>query len=236
MLELKNVWVKYGKTVAVRKLTLTVNKGDFVTILGANGAGKSSTLNAISGLVKSKDMRGAINFKGERIIGLKPGAIASRGIIQIPEGRKLFPIMTVRENLEMGAYLRKDGKQLAKSMEKVMALFPMLREKLSAKARELSGGQQQMVAIGRGLMAEPELLMLDEPSFGLSPLLRQQLAEKIKEVSRESVTIILVEQNARLGLMLAKYGYVMENGELVLQGKTSDLMQDENVRKAYLGV
>ena len=236
MLELKNVWIKYGKTVAVRKLTLTINKGDFVTILGANGAGKSSTLNAISGLVKFKDLRGEIDFKGEKISGLKPGEIAARGLIQIPEGRKLFPLMTVRENLEMGAYLRKDGKQVAISMEKVMALFPMLREKLSSKARELSGGQQQMVAIGRGLMAEPELLMLDEPSFGLSPLLRQQLAEKIKEVSREGETIILVEQNARLGLMLAKYGYVMENGELVLQGKTSDLMQDENVRKAYLGV
>ena len=234
MLELKNVWIKYGKTVAVRKLTLTINKGDFVTILGANGAGKSSTLNAISGLVKVK--RGEIDYKGEKISGLKPGAIAARGLIQIPEGRRLFPLMTVRENLEMGAYLRKDGKQVAISVEKVMALFPMLREKLSSKARELSGGQQQMVAIGRGLMAEPELLMLDEPSFGLSPLLRQQLAEKIKEVSSEGETIILVEQNARLGLMLAKYGYVMENGELVLQGKTSDLMQDENVRKAYLGV
>lgn len=236
MLELKKVWIKYGKTIAVRKLTLTVNRGDFVTILGANGAGKSSTLNAISGLVKTKDLKGEIDFKGEKISGLKPGAIAARGIIQIPEGRKLFPEMTVRENLEMGAYLRKDGRQIARSMEKVLALFPLLREKLSAKARELSGGQQQMVAIGRGLMAEPELLMLDEPSFGLSPLLRQQLAEKIKEVSREGETIILVEQNARLGLMLAKYGYVMENGELVLQGKTDDLMKDENVRKAYLGV
>ena len=234
MLELKNVWIRYGKNVAVRKLTLTVNKGDFVTILGANGAGKSSTLNAISGLVKIK--RGEIDFKGEKINGLKPGKIAARGIIQIPEGRKLFPLMTVMENLEMGAYLRKDKKQVENAMEKVLALFPMLKEKLGGKARELSGGQQQMLAIARGLMAIPETLMFDEPSLGLSPLLRQLLAEKIKEISREGVTIILVEQNARLGLMLANYGYVMENGQLVLQGKTSDLMEDENVRKAYLGV
>jgi branched-chain amino acid transport system ATP-binding protein len=234
MLELKNVWIRYGKIVAVRKLTLTVNKGDFITILGANGAGKSSTINAISGLVKIK--RGEIDYKGEKINGLKPGAIAAKGIIQIPEGRKLFPLMTVKENLEMGAYLCKDKKQIANSMDKVLALFPVLKEKLGAKARELSGGQQQMLAIARGLMAMPELLMFDEPSLGLSPLLRQNLAEKIKDVSHEGVTIILVEQNARLGLMLASYGYVIENGEMVLQGRTSDLMQDENVRKAYLGV
>ncbi|MGA2368628.1 MAG: ABC transporter ATP-binding protein [Dehalococcoidia bacterium] len=234
MLELKNVWIRYGKNVAVRKLTLTINKGDFVTILGANGAGKSSTLNAISGLVKIK--RGEIDFKGEKINGLKPGTIAARGIIQIPEGRKLFPLMSVMENLEMGAYLCKDTKRIQDSLGKVLALFPMLKDKLPCKARELSGGQQQMVAIARGLMAVPELLMLDEPSLGLSPLLRQQLAEKIQEISRSGETIVLVEQNARLGLMLAKYGYVMENGQLVLQGKTSDLMEDENVRKAYLGV
>ncbi len=234
MLELKNVWVRYGKNVAVRKLTLTVNKGDFVTILGANGAGKSSTLNAISGIVKVK--KGEIWFKGEKISGLKPGTIASRGIIQIPEGRKLFPLMTVDEHLKIGAYLLKDRRLIQNLREKVLELFPMLKEKLHAKGRELSGGQQQMVAIARGLMAQPEYLMLDEPSLGLSPLIRQQLAEKIKEISREGVTIILVEQNARLGLMLATYGYVLESGELILQGKTSDLMQDENVKRAYLGV
>jgi len=140
------------------------------------------------------------------------------------------------ENLEMGAYLCKDTKRIQDSLEKVLALFPMLKDKLPCKARELSGGQQQMVAIARGLMAVPELLMLDEPSLGLSPLLRQQLAEKIQEISRSGETIVLVEQNARLGLMLASYGYVMENGQMVLQGKTGDLMQDEGVRKAYLGV
>jgi branched-chain amino acid transport system ATP-binding protein len=236
MLELKNVWVRYGKKAAVRRLSLWVNKGDFVTILGANGAGKSTTLNAISGLVKVKKGQGEIRFKEEKISGLKPGKIAARGIIQIPEGRKLFPLLTVRENLMMGAYLRKDRKGVQQSMDKALALFPDLKDKLDAESRELSGGQQQMVAISRGLMAQPEVLMLDEPSLGLSPLLRQHLAEKIREIHHEGVTLVLVEQNARLGLMLASYGYVMENGELALQGKTSDLMLDENVKKAYLGV
>ena len=236
MLELKNLWVRYGKKAAVRKLSLTVNQGDFVTILGANGAGKSTTLNAISGIVKVKKGQGEILFKEQKINGLKPGKIAARGIIQIPEGRKLFPLLTVRENLMMGAYLRKDRKGIQQSMDKALNLFPDLKDKLGAEGRELSGGQQQMVAIARGLMAEPEVLMLDEPSLGLSPILRQMLAEKIKEIHQEGVTLILVEQNARLGLMLASYGYVLENGELALQGKTSDLMLDENVKKAYLGV
>jgi branched-chain amino acid transport system ATP-binding protein len=236
MLELKNLWVRYGKKAAVRRLSLSVNKGDFVTILGANGAGKSTTLNAISGLVKVKKGQGEILFKGEKINGLKPGKIAARGIIQIPEGRKLFPLLTVRENLMMGAYLRRDRKGVQQSMDKALNLFPDLKDKLGSEGRELSGGQQQMVAIARGLMAEPEVLMLDEPSLGLSPILRQMLAEKIKEIHQEGVTLVLVEQNARLGLMLASYGFVLENGELALQGKTSDLMLDENVKKAYLGV
>jgi branched-chain amino acid transport system ATP-binding protein len=234
MLELKNIWISYDENVAVRDLTLTVNKGDFVTVLGTNGAGKSSTLNAISGVVAIQ--KGEINFKGERINGLRPKSIAAKGIIQIPEGRKLFPLMSVRENLLMGAFLRKGRKEIAGSMDKLMVLFPAIKEKLNAAARELSGGQQQMVAIARGLMAAPELLMLDEPSLGLSPLLRQQLADIIKTVSQDGTTMVLVEQNARLGLMLANYGYVMENGELVLQGKTDDLMQDDKVKKAYLGV
>jgi branched-chain amino acid transport system ATP-binding protein len=236
MLELKNIWVKYGKKAAVRKLSLSVNKGDFVTILGANGAGKTTTLNAISGIVKVKKDQGEIFFKGEKISGLKPGKIASRGIIQIPEGRKLFPLLTVWENMQVGAYLQKDKKQVQASLEKALTLFPALKDKLNAKSRELSGGQQQMLAIARGLMAQPEVLLLDEPSLGLSPILRQHLAEKMKEIHREGVTLVLVEQNARLGLMLASYGYVLENGELALQGKTSDLMLDENVKKAYLGV
>ena len=236
MLKLKNIWVKYGKKAAVRKLSLSVKKGAFVTILGANGAGKTTTLNAISGIVKIKKGQGEIFFKGKKISGLKPGKIAALGIIQIPEGRKIFPLLTVRENLQVGAYLQKDKKQVQQSMEKALDLFPDLKDKLNAKGRELSGGQQQMLAIARGLMAQPEVLLLDEPSLGLSPILRQHLAEKIKEINRNGVTIILVEQNARLGLMLASYGYVLENGELALQGKTSDLMRNEEVKKAYLGV
>jgi branched-chain amino acid transport system ATP-binding protein len=236
MLKLKNVWVKYGKKAAVRKLSLSVKKGAFVTILGANGAGKTTTLNAISGIVKIKKGQGEIFFKGKKISGLKPGKIASLGIIQIPEGRKIFPLLTVRENLYVGAYLQRDRKQVQRSLEKALDLFPDLKDKLNAQGRELSGGQQQMLAIARGLMARPEVLLLDEPSLGLSPLLRQHLAEKIKEINREGVTVVLVEQNARLGLMLASYGYVLENGELALQGKTADLMRNEAVKKAYLGV
>jgi branched-chain amino acid transport system ATP-binding protein len=237
MLELKDVWIKYGKKAAVRRLSFKVNQGDFVTILGSNGAGKTTTINAISGLVElKKDNHGEIFFKGIKINRMKPGKIASMGLIQIPEGRKLFPLMTVKENLEIGAYLRKDKKEVRRNMNRVLSLFPILKEKLNADSRELSGGQQQMVAIARGMMANPEMLMLDEPSLGLSPLIRQQLAETIKEIHRDGVTIILVEQNARLGLLLANYGYVLENGELSLQGKTSDLLNNDDVKKAYLGV
>jgi len=234
MLELKNIFVYYQTNTAVRNLSISVNKGDFITILGANGAGKTSTLNAISGMVKIKE--GEIKYNGDKINGLSPAKIASRGIIQIPEGRKLFPLLTVKQNLLMGAYLQKDRRMVHQSLEKVLALFPDLKNKLNNRAQDLSGGQQQMVAISRGLMAQPEVLLLDEPSLGLSPLLSQQLAEKIKEINREGTTVVLVEQNARLGLMLASYGYVMENGQLTLQGKSSDLLNNEEVKKAYLGV
>jgi len=217
-------------------LSLSLKKGDFITILGANGAGKTTTMNAISGIIPGQPEDGDILFKGQKINGLTPGKIASMGIIQIPEGRMLFPLMTVRENLLIGAYLRKDSRDVKRSMDWVLELYPDLRDKINAQSRFLSGGQQQMLAIARGLMANPDLLLLDEPSLGLSPLLRTHLAETIKEIHRNGVTIILVEQNARLGLMLASYGYVLENGELTLQGKTSDLMLDENVKKAYLGV
>ncbi|MBI5897582.1 MAG: ABC transporter ATP-binding protein [Desulfobacterales bacterium] len=234
MLELKNVWVYYDKNPAVRNLSLSVKRGDFITILGANGAGKSSTLNAISGLAKVK--KGEIYFKGENITGLKPAKIAARGLIQIPEGRKLFPLLTVKENLQLGAYLQTDKARIKRSMDQALTLFPILKDKLNADARMLSGGQQQMVAIARGIMAQPQMLLLDEPSLGLSPLLRQQLAEIIKEINRQGITVVLVEQNARLGLMLAAYGYVIENGRMALEGKTGDLLTNANVKKAYLGV
>jgi len=242
MLELKNVSVFYKKHIAVRNLSLKVNKGDFITILGSNGAGKSSTLNAISGIIKvrkkagEEGQSGDIFFNGKKISGMTAAKIASLGIIQIPEGRRIFPQLTVKENMQVGAYLRKNDKGIHSTMEKALDFFPDLRNKLHSKGRELSGGQQQMLAIARGLMAEPEMLLLDEPSLGLSPLLRQQLAEKIKEISESGTTVVLVEQNARLGLMLATYGYVLENGQMILQGKTSDLLNNEDVRKAYLGV
>jgi len=241
MLELKNIWVYYKKHAAVRNLSLSVNKGDFVTILGANGAGKTSTLNAISGILKvekkaGEGLKGDIYFNGEKISGLTAAKIASLGIIQVPEGRKIFPLLTVRENLQVGAYLRKDRTEVQRSLEKALDIFPDLKGRLNAKGRELSGGQQQMLAIARGLMAEPMMLLLDEPSLGLSPILCQQLAGKIKEINRGGTTVVLVEQNARLGLMLASYGYVLENGEMSLQGKTSDLLNNEEVKKAYLGV
>ncbi len=234
MLELKNIFVYYQTNAAVRNLSISVDKGQFITILGANGAGKTSTLKAISGVVKITE--GEINYNGDRIDGLSPAKIASRGIIQIPEGRKLFPLLTVKQNLQMGAYLQKDRGTVHRTLEKVLALFPDLKNKLNARAQDLSGGQQQMVAIARGLMAQPEVLLLDEPSLGLSPLLSQLLAEKIQEINREGTTIILVEQNARLGLMLASYGYMMENGELTLQGTASVLLNNKGVQKAYLGV
>lgn len=242
MLELKNISVFYKKHIAVRNLSLSVSKGDFVTILGSNGAGKSSTLNAISGIIKirkkigEEGLSGEILFNGKKISGLTAAKIASLGIIQIPEGRRIFPQLTVKENLQVGAYLRKSDGRVHETMEKALAFFPDLKSKLNSKGRELSGGQQQMLAIARGLMAEPEMLLLDEPSLGLSPLLRQQLAEKIKEINESGTTVVLVEQNARLGLILATYGYVLENGQLILQGKTADLINNEDVRRAYLGV
>ncbi len=236
MLTLKNVSVRYGKKIAVRNLSLSVKQGDFVTILGANGAGKTTTMNAISGLVKVPDNDGYMHFKGEKINGLKPEQIASLGLVQIPEGRKLFPFMTVKENLLVGAYLRKDKRAVKQSLDKVLTIFPDLKDKINAQSRALSGGQQQMAAIARGLMSEPQLLLLDEPSLGLSPLLRQMLAETLKTIHRDGITLVLVEQNARLGLMLASYGYVIENGTLVLEGRTADLIEDAKVKKAYLGV
>jgi len=242
ILELKNVSVFYKKHIAVRNLSLSVNKGDFITILGSNGAGKSSTLNAVSGIIKVRKKTGEegqcgdIFFNGKKISGMTAAKIASLGIIQIPEGRRIFPQLTVKENMQVGAYLRKNDSHIHVTMEKALDFFPDLRNKLHSKGRELSGGQQQMLAIARGLMAEPEMLLLDEPSLGLSPLLRHQLGEKIKEISESGTTVVLVEQNARLGLMLATYGYVLENGQMILQGKTSDLINNEDVRKAYLGV
>jgi branched-chain amino acid transport system ATP-binding protein len=234
MLRVADIEVWYDEVPALRGITINVNQGEIVSVIGSNGAGKSTLLKAISGLLHPID--GTIEFLGAEITTLHPYDIVARGMSHVPEGRLIFGKMNVLDNLLLGAYTRYAPGEIADTLDQVFTVFPRLKERQFQKSETLSGGEQQMLAIARGLMSRPQLLMLDEPSLGLSPLLRQHLAEKIKEIHREGVTLVLVEQNARLGLMLASYGYVLENGELALQGKTSDLMLDENVKRAYLGV
>jgi len=213
---------------------LGIDKGQLVALLGANGAGKTTIINSISGVVPVNT--GEIVFLGQRINGLPPARVASMGIIQVPEGRRIFPHLTVEENLMMGAYLQKDKNTISKSMERVLNYFPALKGKFKQKGRELSGGQQQMLAFGRALMANPLLLMMDEPSLGLSPLLTQTLGKQIGEINREGTTILLVEQNARMGLMLSTKGYVLVNGKVAISGSSAELLCDDMVKKAYLGM
>lgn len=234
MLELKSVSINYGAVKAVHSASLEINKGELVALLGANGAGKTSIINAISGAVPVA--AGEIVFDNERINGLSPARVASLGIIQVPEGRRIFPFLTVGENLMVGAYLQKDKKTINKNMERVMNLFPILKEKYKQNGRELSGGQQQMLAFGRALMADPVLLMMDEPSLGLSPLLTQEMGRHIGEINREGTTILLVEQNARMGLTLSTKGYVLVNGQVAISGSSAELLGDDMVRQAYLGM
>ena len=234
MLELKSVSINYGAVKAVHSASLEINKGELVALLGANGAGKTSIINAISGAVPIS--AGEIVFGNERINGLSPAGVASRGIIQVPEGRRIFPFLTVGENLMVGAYLQKDKKTINKNLERVMNIFPILKEKFKQNGRELSGGQQQMLAFGRALMADPVLLMMDEPSLGLSPLLTQEMARHIGEINREGTTVLLVEQNARMGLTLSTKGYVLVNGQVAISGSSSELLGDDMVRQAYLGM
>ena len=234
MLELKSVSINYGAVKAVHSASLEINKGELVALLGANGAGKTSIINAISGAVPVA--AGEIVFGNERINGLSPARVASLGIIQVPEGRRIFPFLTVGENLMVGAYLQKDKKTINKNLERVMNIFPILKEKFKQNGRELSGGQQQMLAFGRALMADPVLLMMDEPSLGLSPLLTQEMARHIGEINREGTTVLLVEQNARMGLTLSTKGYVLVNGQVAISGSSSELLGDDMVRQAYLGM
>lgn len=234
MLELKSVSINYGAVNAVRSASLVINKGELVALLGANGAGKTSIINAISGAVPVS--AGEIVFENERINGLTPERVASLGIIQVPEGRKIFPFLTVEENLMVGAYLQRDKKRINKNLERAINLFPILKEKIRQKGRELSGGQQQMLAFGRALMANPVLLMMDEPSLGLSPLLTQEMARQIREINREGTTILLVEQNAHMGLTLSTKGYVLVNGQVAISGNSAELLGDDMVRNAYLGI
>ncbi|MGG3470635.1 ABC transporter ATP-binding protein [Neobacillus pocheonensis] len=234
MLKLNNVSVKYGSFTAVHDINIEVNTGEIVVLLGANGAGKSTTFRTISGL--SKPSVGEVLFEGEKINKKSADQTVQLGIGQCPEGRKLFPAMSVEENLNMGAYVHRRKKaQIKQSLEHVYELFPILKEKRNDPAGSLSGGQQQMVAIGRALMSKPKLMLLDEPSIGLAPLIVEQMFEVIQKINKEGTTILLAEQNANAALKIADKGYVFENGSIVLQGTSAELFANDEVRKAYIG-
>lgn len=234
MLNVRQLDVCYGAIIALRKISLTVPEKQIVTLIGANGAGKSTTLRAISGLVKAKS--GEIHFIGQSIANAKPHEIVARGISHSPEGRMIFANLTVKENLDLGAYLRRDKAEIAKDLDYVFSIFPRLKERLKQSGGTLSGGEQQMLAIGRALMARPKLLLLDEPSLGIAPLLVKLIFEKIVEINQElGMTILLVEQNAHLALKVASYAYVLETGSITLEGPASEIEKNPDVRRAYLG-
>jgi branched-chain amino acid transport system ATP-binding protein len=230
---LKGLTVSYGAGPVLKGISLEVEPGSVVTLIGANGAGKSTTLRAISGLIPLAG--GEITFEGKPLQGLSPQEVVRSGIAHVPEGRRVFPYMTVQENLKMGAFRRKNKKEIREDLEKIFLHFPVLRERKNQRAGSLSGGEQQMLAIGRALMSQPRLLLLDEPSMGLAPLMVKELSRIIVEINARKVGIIIVEQNARMALRLARQAYVLETGCIVLEGPAADLLHDEHVRKAYLG-
>ncbi len=233
ILELEDVHTYYGSIHALKGISLTVNEGEVVTLIGANGAGKSTTLRSINGL--NHPRRGTIRFRGRDITNAASHGIVKSGIAQSPEGRRLFPRMSVIENLEMGAFQREDRSNLKEDMDRVFDLFPRLAERRQQKAGTLSGGEQQMCAIGRALMARPKLLLLDEPSMGLAPILVEKIFEIVAEINAQGTPILLVEQNALMALAAASRGYVLETGKIALEGPAKELRQNERVRKAYLG-
>ncbi len=233
-LNLDRIEVRYGDAIALFGISLEVRQGEIVSIVGANGAGKSTTLKAISGLLKPH--KGQILFIGKRLNEIPAHSIVDLGIIQIPEGRQLFPYMTALENLELGSYTPAARKKVAESLNRVFELFPILLERKDQLGGTLSGGEQQMLAIGRGLMALPKLLMLDEPSLGLAPLMVKTIFEAVQKINQAGTTILLVEQDVKKSLSLAHRGYVMENGKITLQGKGQELLQNEHLKKAYLGI
>jgi branched-chain amino acid transport system ATP-binding protein len=233
LLELRDVHAYYGNIHALKGISLTVDEGEIVTLIGSNGAGKSTTLKTISGLLRPRT--GEIWFDGERLDLFGPAEIVRRGICQSPEGRRVFPRMTVRENLEMGAFQRPTGPEVDADFERVYGLFPRLKERVGQKAGTLSGGEQQMLAIGRALMAKPKLILLDEPSMGLAPILVEQIFDIIRDVNGQGTTVLLVEQNALMALGLASRGYILQTGEIVLADSAARLAQDPAVQKAYLG-
>jgi branched-chain amino acid transport system ATP-binding protein len=235
VLTLGQIDIYYGNIQALWKVSLAVEGGEIITIVGSNGAGKSTILRGITGLIKPR--RGSITFDSRRIDALSPDEIVRRGVSMVPEGRELFPRMTVLENLELGAaYIDRAYGQTTASLEWVLALFPVLRERSKQQAGTLSGGEQQMLAIGRALMSRPKLLMLDEPSLGLAPLLVADVFRTVQQINQEGVTILLVEQNVRQSLSLAHRAYVLENGRIVMEGKGKELIADKHVKEAYLGL
>ncbi|MDY0322966.1 MAG: ABC transporter ATP-binding protein [Candidatus Carbobacillus sp.] len=233
MLSLRSIDVFYGKIHALKGVSLDVQKGEIVTLIGSNGAGKTSLLRTISGLVRPRE--GEVNYEGATLNRLPAEKIVSLGISHVPEGRRIFANLSVRENLEMGAFLRRDKEGMQSDMERVFALFPRLKERIRQQAGTLSGGEQQMLAIGRALMARPKLLLLDEPSMGLAPVLVQMIFEIIQEINAQGTTILLVEQNAYMALNIAHRAYVIETGRIVLSGLAAELKASEEVQKAYLG-
>jgi len=234
MLEVKDLRVHYGTVEAVKGVSFGVSAGRIVSLIGANGAGKTTSLRALTGLVKPSS--GELRFENSSLTGLAPHQIVGLGIAHVPEGRRLFPKMTVLENLRMGAYLRTNRTDITSTLGMVYEHFPILRERGRQLAGSLSGGEQQMLAIARALMSRPKLLLLDEPSMGLSPIMTAEIGKIIQQINALDVSIILVEQNAMLALTLAQYGYVLETGSLVMQGDAQELLRDEGVKKAYLGI
>lgn len=233
MLKVEDIHVYYGAIHAIKGISLEVSQGEIVTLIGANGAGKTSILNTICGLIKPKS--GKITFEGKDITGVATQELVKRGLIQVPEGRRIFANMPVYENLELGGYLNKNKKEVAEDIERVYNRFPRLRERKNQLAGSLSGGEQQMLAMGRALMSKPRLLLLDEPSMGLSPILVKDIFSIIKELNQQGTTILLVEQNAKMALSIAHRGYVVETGRIVLTGMAADLLDSPEVKKAYLG-
>lgn len=233
MLEVKDLNVHYGNIHAIKGISFSVKEKEIVTLIGANGAGKTTTMRAVSSLEKASG--GRITYKGKDITNMEASSIVTMGLCQVPEGRRIFPRMSVKENLELGAYHRKDKGNLKKEYELIYSRFPRLKERINQVAGTLSGGEQQMLAIGRALMSNPELLLLDEPSMGLSPILVKEIFQIIKDINEEGRTVLLVEQNAHMALSIADRAYVLETGSIVLEGKAQEIMENEDVKKAYLG-
>ena len=233
MLEVKNLSVHYGMIQAVRNVDFTVNEGEIVSLIGANGAGKSTILKTLSGLIHPSE--GEIIYLGENIALTSAKKIVEKGLVQVPEGRHVFPGLTVKENLELGAFLRKDKEEIQKDMEAVFERFPILKERKDQDAQTLSGGEQQMLAMGRALMSRPKLLLLDEPSMGLAPIFIREIFKIIQEIQKTGTTVLLIEQNAKMALSISNRAYVLETGSVVLSGTGQELLESDEIQKAYLG-